>query len=296
MWFVNGIIPDDRQLAIVSCIPKNLGLAGSARTGVFKKKFVSALNPQLRSDWCIHDGEMLRVYLAVLLLGIGASSLWGQRTIWSDPAFEGVGLAGGSFMNDKQFLTQVSGSSEEVVRTVGFHYASGYIVGARVNQNLNDYWNADLEYSFANQPLRITNLSPTIPSLELGQSVHHFSYSVSYIPLGGWERFRPYVRAGAGATLFYLHGDTRDAALAQGVQVRDSWNFTLNWGGGFKCIMNENALLVFDVKDYLSSVPSYGLAPSARVVNGQFQPGVATSGLLQNLQVSIGIAVRWNDQ
>src|SRR5262249_17973380 len=97
-----------------------------------------------------------------------------QRTIWSDPEFKGSGFAGGSWVGNLDFPKAVSGSAQETSRTVGVRYGSGYVVGARVNQNVNDYWGAALEYSFANQPLQFTNLSPTIQSLSLGQTVHHF--------------------------------------------------------------------------------------------------------------------------
>src|SRR5215831_15274909 len=140
----------------------------------------------------------MRTRWAILLIAISVCPLWSQqRTRWEDPEFEGGVFVGGSFIGDKQFVTQVGGSSQEGVRTVGVHYSSGFQLGARIVQNVNDYWNADLEYSFANQPLRFTNLSPTVPSLSLGQSIHQFSYNVSYIPLGGWERFRPYAKVGA---------------------------------------------------------------------------------------------------
>lgn len=217
-----------------------------------------------------------------------------QQPRWTDPEFEGSGFTGVSAGEDFQFATQVSGSPTEAMRTVSVHYGSGYQLGARVNQNLNDYWNADLEYSFANQPLRFTNLSPSVPTLSFGQTVHHFSYSISYIPLGGSERFRPYAKIGTGATLFYIHGDSRDYAETLGVHVRDSWKLSVNWGGGFKYILSDQALLSFDVKDYLAGVPSYGIPHSAQVIDGQFQAGCATAGVLQNFQLNIGIAYRWN--
>jgi hypothetical protein len=239
---------------------------------------------------------MVKLSLSVVAILISVTCLAAQqRTVWSDPEFEASGFAGGSWAGNLHFPTSVSGSALETSRTVGVRYGSGYVVGARVNQNVNDYWGAALEYSFANQPLQFTNLSPTIQSLSLGQTVHHFLYNVSYIPLGGFERFRPYAQAGGGATLFYIHGDSRDEALALGVYVRDSWKFTVNWGGGFKYMVDDQTALLFDVKDSISGVPSYGLPSAAQVINGQFQPGLASSGRLNIWQVNFGVAFRWND-
>ena len=238
---------------------------------------------------------VIRVSFAVSIVLVCASFVNAQqRTRWSDPEFEASGFAGGSFAEDFHFSTPVSGSTQETSRTVGIHYGSGYQVGARVNQNLNDYWGAALEYSFANQPLQFTNLSPTVQSLSVGQTVHHFLYNVSYIPLGGWERFRPYAQLGAGATLFFIHGD-RDQALASGVYLRDSWKFTANWGGGFKYMVDEQTALLLDFKDSVSGIPTYGLPSAAQVVNGQYQPGIGSTGRLNIWQVNFGVAFRWND-
>jgi hypothetical protein len=239
---------------------------------------------------------MVRVSFAITILLIGASFVNAQQgTGGSDTEYEGSVFGGGSFAQDFHFQTSVSGSPLETSRTVGVHYGSGYVAGGRVNQNVNNYWGATLEYSFANQPLTFTNLSPTVQSLSLSQTVHHLLYNVSYIPLGGFERFRPYAQLGAGATLFYLHGSSRDQALASGIYVRDDWKFTGNWGAGLKYVLDEQTALVLDFKDSISSVPSYGLPSTAQLVNGHFQPGVGRTGLLNIWQVNFGVAFRWND-
>src|SRR5262245_61097151 len=113
--------------------------------------------------------------------------------------WEVSGFAGGSFLGDSEFLTPVFGTDLETARTVGMHYGSGYQVGMRVRNYMANYWAADLEYSFANQPLTFTDLSPTLPSLHVSQSVQHLSYNIAYIPLRPTKRFRPYASAGAGA-------------------------------------------------------------------------------------------------
>jgi hypothetical protein len=60
-------------------------------------------------------------------------------------------------------------------------------------------------------------------------------------------------------------------------------------------MIDDQTAFHFDVKDYLSGVPSYGLPHSAQVVNGVFQPGFASQGVLQNLTLNVGIVYRWND-
>jgi opacity protein-like surface antigen len=174
-------------------------------------------------------------------------------------------------------------------------YASGYQVGARFTENLSDYWTANLDYSFANQPLTFTNLTPDIPSLSLSHSIHDFSYGVTYQALSYRSRFRPYGKLGAGAALFYIHGSSKDEASELGVRLRDSWKFAVAAGGGFKYLIDEEVALTFDVRDYISGIPSYGLPSTARIVDGQFQPGFARSGFLNNWQINLGITFLWDD-
>ena len=210
--------------------------------------------------------------------------------------FEG-GVFGGvsAIPGDIESHTQVLGSADEMFRTVGVHYGSGYQFGARIAENLRDVWCAELEYSFANQPLRFTNLTPTVQSLSITQSVNHFAYNVAYLPPLDYGRFRPYGKIGVGATLFFLQDSSRDAAQALGIHLRDSWQFSFNWGGGLKFRANDQTVLIFDVRDFVSGVPSYGLPQSAQVVNGEFQPGYARHGFLNNVQVSVGVSFRWYD-
>jgi len=209
--------------------------------------------------------------------------------------WEGSGFSGGSFAGDFSFPTPVSGDGQEGSRTVGVHYASGYQVGARITQNLGDFWAASLEYNFANQPLRFTNLSPGIQSLSLSHNVHHVSYNALYLPLTRKRRLRPFATIGAGAALFYIPGRSKEEALALGVSLRDSWEFAFNWGGGLKYLAADQVALTFDVRDQISGLPSYGLPRSARITNGQYQPGIARSGRINIWQLNFGVAYQWDD-
>jgi len=161
-------------------------------------------------------------------------------------------------------------------------YDSGYLLGVRINQNLGDFWNADLEYSFSHQHVHLTNPSPDIQRLTLNHYLHTFTYDVSYLPLPRSRRFRPYVQAGIGAALFYLPGGAKRDAQALGLQVHDSWKFVANPGGGFKYLVMDEFAVSVDVKDRLSQIPSYGL------------PG-PHGGVLQNWQVNIGFSFQWDE-
>jgi hypothetical protein len=176
-------------------------------------------------------------------------------------------------------------------------YDSGYVFGMRINQNLGDYWGAAIEYSFANQPLRFTNLSPAIQDLSLSHYLHHFSYNVAFLPLPRTKRLRPYGDAGIGAALYYVPGHAKHQALEAGVALRDSWEFLFNWGGGLHYLVIDKFGLTFDARHRLSRAPSYGIPSSARVVDGVYLPGMARArhGILQHWQASFGLTYQWDE-
>src|SRR4026207_1301218 len=107
-------------------------------------------------------------------------------------------FGGASFGGDFAFPTLVTENGQVTSQNAGMHYASGYQLGFRGTENLSNRWAVHLEYNFANQPLRFTNLTPAVPSLSLSHYVHHFYYDGSFrlLPPGKW--FRPYLKAGVG--------------------------------------------------------------------------------------------------
>jgi opacity protein-like surface antigen len=209
----------------------------------------------------------------------------------SPPAYhkwEGTAFGGGSFAGKFKVPSATSGS-------VGLNYGGGYQVGLQARQNLGDYWAADLEYSFSNQPLTLTNLRPDIESFAVSHSIHQFSYSYSHQPLSHHRRFRPYGRIGAGASLFYIHGSSKHDTADLGVPLRDSWKFTVNLGGGARYMVHDDVALTLDMRDHISGVPSYGLPPPPRVVNGQPVPGSERAGLMHNIRLNFGVTIRWDN-
>jgi opacity protein-like surface antigen len=244
------------------------------------------------------EESMLRLILALPLVCLCGQVVFAQSPyLLEHRQWEFSGFAGGSFMSgEDEFVTQVRDNGTALTtRTVGLRYASGYQIGMRVGENLGDFWTADLEYSFANQPLTFTNLSPTIQSLSVGQFVHHWSYSISYSPASRLKRFRPYAKIGTGATLFFLHGENKELAFQQGLRLQDTWKFLVNWGGGAKYLVHDQVALMFDVKNNMTGVPNYGLPKSASIVNGVFFPGMARHGTLNNWQLNFGIAYQWDE-
>jgi hypothetical protein len=239
--------------------------------------------------------QRLLTLLLLLILSTPAAMAQGVYTDWWFYEWEVTPFAGGSFGKTFDFPTFTDGIPTPT-HTVGVRYGSGYQVGVNCRQNLGDYWAADLQYTFANAPMEFTNLTPSVPNLRLGQSIHTFTYNGTYQALSYRHRFHPYARAGAGATLFFLNGSSKSGAEALlGVPLRDSWKFAVSYGGGFKFLFDEEVGMTFDVRDTVSGVPSYGLPRTAQVVNGVFIPGLDRDGFLHNFQVNLGLTFRWND-
>ncbi len=237
----------------------------------------------------------LAMSLIVLVLACSRSAFAQTSYQPEQGEWEASIFAGGSFAGNYQFPTPVSGSDQEFSRSVGMRYIPGYQIGLRVSQNLNDFWGVDLEYSFANQELQLTNLSPSIQRLSLCHFIHDLTYNVSYLPLRPTKRFRPYADVGVGAALFYICGRSRQEAMNLGLDIRSSWEFVGNWGGGFKYLIADHYAVTFDLKDRLSRIPSYGIPVSARVVGGQFQPGISLHGVMQNWQINFGFSYQWDE-
>jgi len=238
--------------------------------------------------------EWLRLFGAVLLACVFVQFAAAQEHYPPEHLEWDVAWFGGTSIGETfHFPTTVLGGNNS--NTVGMRFGSGYQLGVRVHENLRKYWGADLEYSAANQPLTLTNLSPDIQSLSLSQTVHHFSYGLSFLPLRPQSRFRPYASAQAGAALYFLHKSSRYDALDRGLGLHDDWKFLVNWGGGFKYLFTDEFGFEFDVKDQMTGIPTYGLPETARIVNGRFRPGVSRHGLFNNWQFNIGFSYQWDD-
>jgi opacity protein-like surface antigen len=237
---------------------------------------------------------MWRLILVLSVCCAESAALAQSRPEYRD--WEFAGFAGGSFGDSFRFATPVFGSDRETSRTVGMQYSPGYLVGVRLSQYFNDFWAADLEYSYSLQNLRFTNLSPDVQRLSVNNYIHHIDYNVAYMPLPRDSRFRPYVNAGTGAVLFFINGESLSAARQQGLNLRQStWEFRFNLGGGVKYLVMDQFAVSLDVKNSLSGIPKYAVPSSTQVIDGQYHPGIAVDGIMQNWQLSAAANFQWDE-
>ncbi len=200
-------------------------------------------------------------------------------------------LTGLSTSGDRSSATPVTG--EDTTRTVGLDYASGYLIGVRVTENLGERFGAELEYSFANQPLAFQNLLPSLPRVDLDHREHSFDYNILLYALPPSSKIRPYAVAGIGACFYQIEGSSKDLALSEGLSLRDRWKLAGTWGGGLKYFVTDKWGVRLDIRDQITGVPDYGLPHSSASFQGV--PGVAfkPDGVLQTWQFSGGFLVVW---
>ncbi len=200
---------------------------------------------------------------------------------WEFSGFGGWGtLAGTDF-----FPTVVDGGSPNAVSLAA---GSGYVFGLRVSENLGQHFGAEFEYTFADQPMDLRNLSPQLPAFRVDQRIHNFSYNGLVYLKNARSRFRPFGTAGAGVSLYQLSGDTEQRGVALGLDLRNRWKFAFSYGGGVKYRGGDRWGVRFDFRDRLTEVPDYGIPRSGAVVDGIQSPSFRPDGLFHHLELSVG--------
>jgi opacity protein-like surface antigen len=239
-------------------------------------------------------------YLLSLVFGVAWFSAAAEAQTGFPPthrAWEFTVFGGGSLIHGEQFETPVIGSSQETTRTVGMHFGVGPQLGVRIAENRWNHWGASLEYSFSNQPLSFTNVSPDLYSIAFGHSVHRWVYDVLYYPLDRSKRLRPYAFAGGGVSLFHINEASKaEAASTLGLTLTDSWKFAFSWGGGVKYLALDHVAFCLQLSDRITGVPDYGFPRSIEFAGGEFRPGFEPTGYLNNWLLSLGFAYQWGER
>lgn len=225
--------------------------------------------------------------LIVLFASLVTTTVMGQIQYPHQKKWEFSFLGGAAFSSDESSATPVSG--EDSLRLVRLHFASGYLVGVRVSENLGQKVAAELEYSFANHPLGFFNLTPDVPLLDADHRTHSILYNITYSLRPRMSKLRPFFGFGAGTTFFQIDGNSKTAASVEGIELKDRWKFAFGLTGGVKSMINENWGLRVDVRNLWTGVPDYGL-PASATPSG---PGFNAEGLLSRWQISGGISYYW---
>lgn len=193
--------------------------------------------------------------------------------------------AGGALSSDKRFATAVD---DGTTKTVGLDFDTGAAFAFGVTDNVSPHLGFELEYAVSLHKSSFSNLSSSLPILGLDQYIHRFTYNAIVYPLDRHGKVRPYLVGGAGASYFQTSVNELTTSLQNGVDFKDRWQFTYDYGGGVKVMLNQQWGLRFDLRNYTATVPDYGLPRVAPVVDGQPGLGFRADGTLQSWQFGAG--------
>ncbi|MEE8349806.1 MAG: outer membrane beta-barrel protein, partial [Acidobacteriota bacterium] len=204
----------------------------------------------------IRNSLVVMSFLVLLAPGASAQApLSSSENKWEVSGFGGFGGAG-----DDTHVTPVEGDAP---RDVGLELDQGYVLGARITENLGQYLGAELEYSFTRQPLLFRNLTTALPSLALDHQLHKLAYSILVYGKRRGERIRPYGSIGFGTSFFQISSDSQDEALRQGVDLKNRWKLAFSYGAGVKIQVARGWGFRTDFRDQVTGVPDFGLPSQA---------------------------------
>jgi hypothetical protein len=169
----------------------------------------------------------------------------------------------GSFPKNENFFIGEPQFSPAI--QVSHEYSRGVRGGIRVGADFKKYWGEDIIYSFGTNATKITNFTSGV-QFPLNERIHQFAVNALWYPAGGGEKGKifPYLTAGVGATFFVLSPKTINAALEAGLGSLHTENlFAFNAGGGIRLRLSRHVGLRYDVRDYMTRAPRFGLPVSS---------------------------------
>ena len=194
-------------------------------------------------------------------------------------------LFGGSFLNGERAF-DISGDS----------FTSKFLKGGKTrlrgSLNLTEHWTLEGDYSFGHNDQRITDLSGVTPvETDFGVSVGQFHFNMIRFLTSSESRIRPLFSVSLGATRFNPTDEAKEAALNDDflrdpTQLESSVQLSVAVGGGFEARLSRWLGLRFDVKDYISPIPRFGLSETSSGQGGVFFP---ISGVVHNIETEGGI-------
>jgi opacity protein-like surface antigen len=169
----------------------------------------------------------------------------------------------GSFPRNEDFFIGLPQFSPAI--ELSHEYSRGVRGGIRVGADFKKYWGEDIIYSFGTNATKIANLTNGV-QFPLNERIHQFAVNALWYPGGASEggRVFPYLTAGVGATFFVLTPETVNAALEAGLGTLHTENlFAFNAGGGIRMRLTRHIGLRYDVRDYMTRAPRFGLPVSS---------------------------------
>ncbi len=207
--------------------------------------------------------------------------------IKKNPEWELSFFAGMAMLGEAEANTPIEGSSDFLSSSI--EPDDGILLGARITQNIGNYFGAEFDYIFSDHDGKFVNPTPDTAKLDFDQTTHSFFYNLLFYARDPYKALRPYVTGGIGATLYALDGSIKSTSKQLGFSMNNNWKAGFRVGGGVKYRLNNKIGLRVDLADQISDTPSFGLPSVVPVENSVAGAGYSPSGTLHNLQMSFGL-------
>jgi opacity protein-like surface antigen len=219
-------------------------------------------------------GRLLHVLVVVVALGAGATALNAED-------FSVFVMGSVSSLFDK-------GSYNEYTTPYGSAYKTGGGITFGAEVPLGKILGVEGSYSKVRNNLAITDFGLSTPR-ESGYGIHDQRFSgdlVAHAPRS-FLGFKPYLAAGLEYGRFSPVGPPSDIFSGfVNVSLGAANKVGINYGGGVDMKLLPHLNLRIDVRDHLTSTPTYGLPSSSST--GPYFP---VSGAAHDLEYSAGIVV-----
>jgi hypothetical protein len=179
------------------------------------------------------------------------------------------------------------GLPQSTVPLNGEHqFSPGVRGGVRFGADGTGRWGQDILYSYGTNATKIAVHSNG--DFAFMQRTHQFAYNVVFYPggLSGPRKVIPYLTSGAGGIIFTLPQNAINAAMDSGLgKLKTHTSFAFNVGGGVRCQFNDHFGIRFDVRDWMSHPPRYGIVAESTDPNTFVFP---VKGVFQQIEFSFG--------
>jgi opacity protein-like surface antigen len=223
----------------------------------------------------------MRKYVLVLVIFVSLCILAASARAQTYYRFEVYGSA--NVPRDKDFEIAMPQSTTPMKGE--FQMSPGVRGGVRFGVDGLRHWGQDITYSYGINAAKIrVNQNG---EFAFTSRTHQFAYNAVFYPARlNTSKAIPYITAGAGGTFFTLSQVSINQAFAQGLgTLKNHVSFTFNVGGGVRVQFNDNVGIRFDVRDWMSHPPRYGIPESSTDPQTFVFP---VNGVFQQIELSVG--------
>ena len=177
----------------------------------------------------------------------------------------------------------------------GDNFSSSFVDGGkgrvRGTLDLTKKWSLEATYSHGRNNQRILELGDTPIQRDFGMKLNQVDLNFVHFFAARKSPVRPFLTSGIGSLRFSPTSEAKALALSDEfiddpTQLVSTRKLTVAFGGGIEARFSRWLGLRFDVKDYISAVPRFGVPQTSSSSGGIFFP---VDGILHNIEIGVGI-------